>query len=606
MKKNISSTTKNATPTATHYKTEWDFSDLYSSITDPKIEQDVAAIESAYTAFAKKYAKKTDYLTDETALLKALRDLEKLNKATASWKPVWYLYIIHDVDSSRSDIQIKRDLLENRLVTAVNQILFFEINLGKISADVQKRMLSVVTLAPFRYYLERIFITAKHNLSEAEERILNLESQPAHGMWVDAQKIFLNSHTVLFKGKQIPLSEALEIKANLPLKPRRALHDAIIKKCKEISFFAGAELNAIVTDKKIRDELRGYKKPYEATIQGYLNDQKSIEALVAAVTANFTISQKFYKLKAKFMKLPYLTNADLAVDLAASKKVIPFEKGVQIVNDAFHRADPEFATFLQNMLSNSRIDVFPRKGKRSGAYCASGENVPTSIMMNYTDSLNSVMTLAHEMGHALHSQYSKSQPSFYQDYPISIAEVASTFFENLIFDEVYETLSEKDKVFASFNRIQDDIQTIFRQIAFFNFEHELHLQIREKGGLSTEDIAALYKKHLSSYLGNAIKLEEADGHTFVYISHFRSFFYVYSYAYGQLISKALYATYKKDPTFIKKVKEFLSAGGSKSPDQIFLDIGIDTTKSSFFEAGLASIAEQIKQLEVLAKKNKLI
>lgn len=600
----ISKAQKKVTPSA--YKTTWDLKDVYASINDPKIEKDVQSIEKAYTAFARAYGSRTDYLHDQKALLSALQDWELLMKATSSWKPVWYLHLITDNNTADTKAKMKRDLLESRLIKAANQVLFFEINLGKISSDVQKQILGEPAFAPYKYYLERIFITARYDLSEAEEKILNLQSQPAHSMWVDAQKNYLYSQTVRHRGKQIPLSEALEIKAQLPLKERRALHAELIKKCKEISFFATAELNAVVTGKKIRDELRGFDKPYQSTILRYLNDQKSIESLVRSVTAYYKLSQKFYKLKAKLMNLPHLTYADIAVSLSSSSIKFPLEKGVSLISESFQKAGQEFSDIFTQMLQNGKIDIFPKAGKRSGAYCSGGANIPTCILMNYTDSLQSVTTLAHEMGHAIHTELSKSQPPLYEDYPISLAEVASTFFENLIFDEVFQSLSEKNKVYALCNRTQDDISTIFRQIAFFNFEYDLHTQIRQKGGLSNDEIAHLFKTHLERYLGSSVQLEEADSHTFVYISHFRSFFYVYSYAYGQLISKALYSQYKKNPQFIEKVKQFLKAGSSASPEDIFMSIGIDTTKPEFFEEGLKAIEEDLKELEKRAKKNNLI
>ena len=209
------------------------------------------------------------------------------------------------------------------------------------------------------------------------------------------------------------------------------------------------------------------------------------------------------------------------------------------------------------------------------------------------------MTFGHEMGHAINSELSKSQTPLYEGYTISVAEVASTLFENFVFEEIFQTLSAKEKIIALHDRIQDDIQTIFRQIACFNFEVELHRTIRVKGSLSKEEIGALLNKHMSAYLGPRFKMTELDGYFFVSWSHIRRFFYVYSYAYGQLISKALYKKYQTDKNYIGEIKKFLSAGGSKSPEDIFRDIGIDTTKPDFFIAGLKSIEEDILKLQKL-------
>jgi oligoendopeptidase F len=228
------------------------------------------------------------------------------------------------------------------------------------------------------------------------------------------------------------------------------------------------------------------------------------------------------------------------------------------------------------------------------------------VMLNHTEDIQAVSTMAHEMGHAFHSELSKSQSPIYQDYTISVAEVASTLFENFAFEEMLGKLSEKEKVIALHNQINDDVSTIFRQIACFNFELELHKTIREKGSIPKEEIAKMLNKHMKSYLGPIMKLTDNDGYFFVKWSHIRNFFYVYSYAYGQIISKALYARYKEDKSFLSKIEQFLSAGGSKSPEQIFKDIGIDVSKPEFFEAGLKQVEADIKLLEQLAKKAKLI
>jgi oligoendopeptidase F len=257
---------------------------------------------------------------------------------------------------------------------------------------------------------------------------------------------------------------------------------------------------------------------------------------------------------------------------------------------------------LEGYIKNGQIDVYPKKGKKGGAYCSGSVGLPTYVLLNHASTLDSYKTFAHEMGHAIHTELSKTQPPLYQNYTISVAEVASTLFENFAFDEIFPRLSKKEQIIALHDRINDSISTVFRQIACFNFELDMHKQIRERGALSKEEIAQLHNKHMGAYLGPSFKLKELDGYFFVQWSHIRRHFYVYSYAYGELISKALYAKYKKDPSYIKEIEKFLSAGGSKSPEQIFKDIGIDTSKPQFFVDGLKQIEEDIKELEQLTLK----
>lgn len=602
---------------------EWDFSALYSGIKDKKIEADIRAAEEAYASFAKKYSVSSTggknggtaampaYMTDAAKLKAAMEDWKKLLSVTGTSKPLWYLQLMMEIDSSNDAAKAIFNSGMERITKAANAIVFFNLNLGKIAPADQKKFLADPSLAEYRTYLFSIFEVAKHNLSEKEEKILNLKYMPAHEMWVSAQQKLLTSqtvqHTVKEGGKrikkQIPITEAQAIKADLPIKERRALHLEITKKFREVSFFAEAELNAVVTDKRIGDDLRGFVKPYEATVLGYQNSIKSVESLVAAVTKRMADAHRFWKLKAKVLGLPKLTLAEMGTSMSKSKKKYPLEEGVRMVYEALGAANPKFAEMFADFAATGHIDFHPRKGKRGGAFCSGGIGVPTQIMLNHVDDMNSIFTMAHEMGHAIHTELSAKQGVLYGDYTISIAEVASTFFENIMFDYLYERSDDKEKVAMLLEKTQDNIFTVHSQIAYFNFEVKMHEEMKKKGMLSAAELAKMFLDCRKSYLGSAFEYQENDGYSFVAIPHFRYFFYVYSYAYGQLIANALYAEYKKNPAFLEKVEYFLSAGGSKKPDDIFKDIGIDVTKPDFFEKGLEEILGKIKEAERLVGKD---
>jgi oligoendopeptidase F len=582
-------------------KTTWNLGLMYTSPKDPKIEKDVAAMEVAYTAFAKKYAKNEKYLSDVSLLSKALKDYEALDEFPY---PLAYFYLFLDVNGGDKVAEAVKNRMNQRLTVAGNQLLFFRIALGRIPKNKQKEFLLDPKLSKYTYFLERIFLQSKYNLTEAEEKIMSLKTLPSYELWVSGQQNLLSKQTIVFKGKEMPYSEASAKIKDLPQKDRYALHDLVAEKIKSISDFAESEMNAIIINKKINDELRGYEKPYSATILGYQNEEKEVEALARIVTEHFPIAHRFHKIKAEMLGLKKLRYADRAAAVGSSKKKFPFAEGLDIVSKSFRKANPAYEKILQNYMQNGQIDVFPKKGKQSGAYCWSNINLPTYVLLNYTDNLNSITTLAHEMGHAIHGEYSKTQSPMYQGHSTAVAEVASTLFENFAFKEVFATLSESEKIIALHEKINDDISTVFRQIALFNFEVELHATIKANGSMSKEEIAALMNKHMKSYLGPLFEMKETDGYTFVAWSHIRRFFYVYSYAYGQLISKALFKKYQQDPTYLMKIEEFLKAGESKSPEKIFKDIGINTADPAFFKAGLESIKEDIILLEKLVRKAK--
>ncbi|MBC7981623.1 hypothetical protein H7X65_00950 [Candidatus Parcubacteria bacterium] len=292
--------------------------------------------------------------------------------------------------------------------------------------------------------------------------------------------------------------------------------------------------------------------------------------------------------------------ADVATSVStakSSKKGIEFEDACKMVKDSFQEIDPEFADIFQSYLENGQIDAFPAKGKRTGAFCCHQSQVPTYVLTNYSGKMSDITTLAHEMGHSIHADLSKPLGPMYESYTTSVAEVASNFFENVLFDNLLKIATPDEKRDLIINKVQGAVSSIFAQIAYFQFEKNIHKAVRQKGFVSKEEFAAMFADCRKSYLGDSVDVVENDGYAYVYISHFRSFFYVYTYAYGEIIAAALYEEYKKDKSFAAKIKKFLSAGGSMSPEDIFKSIGIDTSKPDFFKKGLKKIEKDLDAVE---------
>ncbi|MEX0652318.1 MAG: M3 family oligoendopeptidase [Candidatus Paceibacterota bacterium] len=587
----------------TKIKTDWSLNKIYTSPQDAQIEKDIHVAENAYAYFAKKYSNTKKYLLTDKALYKALEDQEKLaEKVSLGSKAIMYFAYRQELNSFDTKAEAMVAKLSNRLTQAGNEILFFDIALGLIPTKKQKEYLKSPLLKKYRYLLERTFLESSYQLSEKEEKIMSLKSLPAHSMWIDGQEKLQKKQVVIFKGKEVPIAEAFNRISDLPTKDRRALHQKSMEVLKATSDFAESEINAVFTDKKINDELRGFKEPYSATILGYENDEESIKNLVETVTQDFSTSREFYALKKKLLKLKDFNYSDRSVSIGEVKKRFSFEDSYCILREIFYGLGKEYGEILDTFVKEGHVDAFPKKGKSGGAYCSSGHGTPTLVLLNHVPSFNSLMTFAHEMGHAIHAELSKQQGVLYEGHSTSVAETASTFFEAVVFNAIFETLTDKEKVIALHDKIQSDVSTIYRQIAFFNFELALHKKIRAEGYVSKEDIAKLLNKNMKAYIGSSMKFTPEDGYFFVTVSHFRRPFYVYSYTYGQLISKALYEKYKGDQTYEEKIHQFLSAGGSKSPEDIFAEIGLDTSSSRLFKNGLLSIKKDIALLKKLSQK----
>ncbi len=482
-----------------------------------------------------------------------------------------------------------------------DDLVFFTLTLGKVPKKKQKDLLNDKLLSHFRYYLERVFLGAQHDLTEEEEKIINLKSRQSSSMWANMVEKIIANRTITFKGKEVPIAEALELMDKLNQNDKKKTWSNILREMEQIGEVSEHEFNALIMDVRTEDELRGYKKPYSATALSYEDTEESIENLVSVVsTKGFALSKKFYKLKAKYHGVDSLHYTQ-KYDTIGKDLVIPFEQAVEICRDVFYGLKDEYGKVFDRMLENGQIDVYPKAGKRGGAFMSSAVCHPTHVFLNQVDSFKSLETLAHEMGHAIHSERSKKQSAFYEGHSITTAETASTLFENLLFDAVYEQASDSQKPTLLHDRITRDIATIQRQIAFFNAELEIHNTIYSQGSMTNEELAKCMYTHLKAYLGPAIELTEKDGYSYVYIPHLRYGFYVYTYAFGILMSTVMANHYKEDKSYIKEIDTFLCAGESDNVPNIFKSIGINTSKKQTFVDALKNHENDIKEFEMFTK-----
>lgn len=583
-------------------QTQWNLSELfYTSLDDPQIEKDVAAFEEAQEAFAKKYKDTDAYVRDPEVLAQALEERYAIEERALT-KPLYYLFFLRDCDAENTKAQALEAKLSERYTKAEIKTTFFDVALAKISKEDQEKLLKAPALEKYTYYLSEVFTNAEFVLSDAEEKIMARKSDVSHSRWTNMVSGLLAKSSVQFQDKDLPLPEALERVPDLPTsKERNELWENITAKLKELSEVSAHELNAVVTNHRINTEIRGYKRPEQPSIRGNENEMGVIDALIDATKDRYTISHDFYNAKAKLFKEDTLAYVDRNAPIGEFETSFTFEKSVEIVTDAFARLNPRYAEIFQEFLANGQIDVYPRKGKDSGGYAAYGINVPSMLFLNHTDSIGSLKTLAHEMGHAIHYERAKQQPAIYQGHSTAVAETASTLFEQVVEDALMEYLPENDKKLLLHESAQNDINTIFRQTAAYRFEQDLHAKIAEEGFLAAKDIAALLNTHSREQMGSAINITENDGYSYVYWSHFRRFFYVYTYVYGKLVSRALFARWKKDSNYAEAIDTFLSRGGSIGAEDIFREAGLSFENGEVFTEGLDQVRADVDRFANEAK-----
>lgn len=585
----------------------WNLGLMYSSPEDPKIERDTRAVEAACASFEKKWRPQIKKLSQPATLAAAMCDHTALSETLASARPGFYLGLSRALDAESQALRAAEGKLHQRLVAAGNKIEFFTLAIGKLDATAQARALKFKNLAPYRYFLSRIFLTAKHQLPEVAETLSNSLSRPGRSMWVDMTESREAGLMVEKDGNPVPIAEAMGAVASTDdAAERRALWRRSTDALKGIAPFAEAEINAVYSWKKVQDEARGFKNPEDETFLGYEISGSTVTALRRAVRDAAPLCHRFYAAKAKLLGLEKLTYADRGVGLPPNPKVAAWKPSFREASDALveilEPVGEWYADTFRGYLAQGQLDAHPRKGKTGGAFCASIRKTPVYVMLNHEPSPRSFATIAHEMGHAFHSEHAAAQPALYESYSMATAESASTFFERLAFEKmVADAPSAEARFDLLFQKASDFVSTVFRQIACFEFESALHRRVRAEGYLSAEEIAKEHDRAMAEYLGPAVEIAPDDGYFFVTWSHIRNHFYVFSYAFGELVANALYEKYKKEGS-VAAFEKFMKAGGSDTVENIFAASGLDVTKPAFWKKGLAGFEKMVEEIEAEAGK----
>lgn len=586
----------------------WNLNLLFSNQTEELDERDAAI--SNTEKFAQKWKGREDYLNNEFVLKEALDDYEEWHQSTGPYcRGVYYHHCRYSLNQNDSEVRAEFNKALDLERELSNEVEFFCLSLGRINSENQKKFLSLDILADYRYLLERIFLQSKHFLSEQEERIMTLKEATAYDNWVMMNQGLLSKEERNILGEDgIARNRSFEEIMTLISSKNKDVRDSaalalndILDKLSDVSEI---EINSILQNKKINDSLRGFMRPDEGRHLGDGIESSVVDALVSSVQKRFDISERFYKLKANVLGVDKLSYHERNVEVGEFDKDYRYGEAFSLVKETLSQLDPEFGQILDEFNNNGQIDVFPRKGKHGGAFCNhSLISHPTYILLNYTDKLNDVLTLAHEVGHGINNELmKKNQKALNFGSSLAIAEVASTFMEDFILDRILEDADDELKFSILMHKLGGDISTIHRQVACYSFEQELHQVFREKGYLSKEEIGKIFSSHMSSYMGQYVEQSPGSHNWWIYWSHIRTYFYVYSYASGLLIAKALQKMVKENPSNINKVRSILSAGLSKSPKDIFIGVGIDIQDESFWESGLSEIDNSLEEVKRLAQK----
>lgn len=595
-------------------KTGWNLKLLYQDDNDPQIKVDLRRVEKENYKFIDKYKKCTDYLKDPATLSRALTELERIERFWGTDGAVgYYFWLRTKLDQDNPRLKAEYNRLHDFALKLENDRQFFLLNLAKIDKKTQKKFLDSPQLSEYKHFLESLFAQARYLLSGPEEKILNLKSKTSHGNWVRMTERFLSveEREVLDregKRKTLPFSAILPLlgSKNKPVRDRAA--EAVNEILAKQVDLAEVEINSVLEHKKTDDTIRGVPRPDITRHLADDIDTEIVDQMLGVVESRFDLSARFYWLRAKLLGVKKLAYHERGVEYGVLPESFSFPKAVEIISQTAVELDPVFKKYFEAYLRNGQIDVYPQKGKAGGAFLISHLiTQPIFILLNFTGTLNDLTTLAHELGHAFNYELQKGKQNALNFGTVtSTTEVASTFMEDFALRKVAAGADEKTRLALLVKRLDEAVGAVFRQVAAYRFEQALHQRFRVQGYLSRAEIGELFREKMSAYMGEAVEQSPGSENWWVYWSHFRTFFYVYSYASGLLIAKALQARLRKEPEFIEEVKAFMAAGLSDSPQNIFLRLGVDIRKKDFWLSGLEEIEKDLLEAEHLAKSLRLV
>jgi oligoendopeptidase F len=598
------------TPTSSAEGVRWDLGDLYRGVDDPRLDEDLQTALRRAAAFEANYRGKLDVPggPPASALLDALTELEGLYEQMD--RPVIFAGLLHaaKTDEPKHGALLARTREQKTLIN--KHLIFFDLELIKLPEAVFHTLLADPRLARYRHYLEQKLLWKPHYLSEPEEKILEEKALTGRAAFVRLFDETLAAMKFPFEhGGKTELLSMQQINAKLydpDRSVRKAGAEGWTRGLKENARLLTYVFNTLVLDHKSDGELRKYPTPMAARNLANEISAEVVEALMTAAERHHATVQRYYRLKARLLRLDELYDYDRYAPLFADMPNCDWPSARQTVLESYEAFSPKAGAVVREFFDRRWVDAELRPGKRSGAFSSSA--VPSAhpyILMNFTDKLRDVMTLAHELGHGLHQYLARPVGYLQCDTPLTTAEMASVFGEMLTFQRLLQMYPDaKTRLGMLCSKIEDGFATVFRQVVLTRFEQALHQARREQGELTTEQVNELWLAANRPMHGDVVKLSDGYAWWWMYIGHFVHVpFYCYAYAFGELLVLALVEKYRREgEAFVPKYLELLASGGSEAPHVLLARMGVDVNDPSFWELGLKLLGDLVAEAEELAAK----
>ena len=578
----------------------WDLSDLYSDRNAPEIQADLKAADDGAAELIEEGQGKLAKL-DGAALAAFIAKYEGIEDKLG--RVYSYASLLHAAKSDDAEISRFFQTVRERINDIGTKLLFVTLEINKIEdADLEAKISSADGLAHYRPWLRDVRSYRPHQLDDEIERVLHEKSITGRAAW---NRLFDETMARIrfpLDGKELTSAEIFDILSDKDRSKREAAGKAVAATLQsQVSLFA-LITNTLAKDKQIEDDWRKFQRPISSRNLANQVEDEVVDALISATKSAYPrLAHRYYQYKAKWMGLEKLEywdrNAPLPED---SDKRIAWDDAKVIVLDAYRGFSPKLADIVDRFFTDRWIDAPPRPGKDAGAFCH--PTVPSAhpyVLMNYQGRPRDVMTLAHELGHGVHQVLAGQQGPLMAGTPLTLAETASVFGEQLTFQSVLKAESDPvQRRLLLAGKVEDALNTVVRQIAFVDFERRVH-DARKKAELTPDELGAIWMEIQTESLGPAFNFEDGYKVFWSYIPHFIHVpFYVYAYAFGDCLVNSLYAVYQAEPDgFQERYHDLLAAGGTLRHQELLAPFGLDATDPNFWSKGLGVVESLIDSLE---------
>jgi len=576
----------------------WDLRDLYPAPDSPAVEADFSKAHDAARAFAAAHQGKLGAMPGST-LAAAIAEYERIEELLG--RLASYAQLLFAADSNNAEIGRFYQTVSERVTTISSHLLFFSLELNRLDDAVLEQKLEDPALAKWRPWLRDLRVFRPHQLSDDLEKLLHEKEVTGHSAWSRLFDETVAAMRVPMDGEELTVSAALNKLSDGDRSVREAAGRAI-----GAAFGGNIRLFSLVTntlakDKEIVDTWRHYPHPGSYRNRANMVEDEVVDALVSAVRADFSrLAHRYYLMKAKWLGLPKLMHWDRNAPLPDDDdRTIDWNDARERVLTAYGAFSPRLAEVGRRFFDRPWIDATLKPGKAGGAFAH--PTVPSAhpyLLLNYHGRTRDVMTLAHELGHGVHQVLAAEQGYLMSGTPLTLAETASVFGEMLTFRALLDAADPKRRRIMLAAKVEDMLNTVVRQVAFYYFESLLHDE-RRSGELVPDRIGELWLQVQRESLGPAFEFTPEYSVFWAYVPHFiHTPFYVYAYAFGDCLVNALYSVFQAGhPGFQTKYLEMLRAGGTKRHKELLAPFGLDASDPAFWRKGLDVIAGFIDELE---------